>query len=156
MEWIFYIAIFLLGVVFWQDIKSRAIWWFLPLMIFVSGIFVRSSIVEYVDILWNVFFVGGMMILLAGYVRIRFGKRINEFARYFALGDVLMLLAITPFFPFGTFVYIFTFGTCFSLLAHIVASIFKAQKTVPYAGYLSLFIASVLLIDRFNLLNLVL
>lgn len=149
----FYIALVLFGIVFFQDITQRAIWWFLPLAIFVAGLLNISEYRELAFLLYNVIFVCVLMLFLTIYIKLRFKKNPKELLTFFGLGDILILLSITPFFSFNTFIYVFTFGTCFSILTHLTVSFFRKQKTVPYAGYLSIFVALFLLVNHFNILN---
>jgi membrane-associated HD superfamily phosphohydrolase len=154
MNWIFYILIIFLLAVFFQDIKNRQIYWFLPICVFISALVFRYSSFPYDQFLWNLGFIITLLLLLFIYIKIRFKERGKDFFSYFGLGDVMLLLAITPLFPFQNFIYVFTFGTCFALLVFLVANIVKKVKTVPYAGYLSLFISGILLLEKLDLITL--
>jgi hypothetical protein len=152
MSWFLVISILLFLTVFVQDVKSRGIWWFLPLVVFTTGLLFRSSEMGYWFVLWNIIFVAGILSFLWIYIRFRFGKE-STFFSYFGLGDLLFLFALTTYFSFPVFIYVFTFGTCFSLLIHFLVNAIKKQETVPYAGYLSVFVLAILLFEKVGWIN---
>lgn len=158
MPFFVYIAFLILAVIFWQDLRSRAIWWFLPPLLFASFILLKWSGLDIVAILLNMAFVTMMIGLLTIYARFRFGKLENPFKSYFGLGDYLYLLALTPLFPLQGFIWFFTAGTIIVLMVHLVVMLFSKDRTIPYAGYFSLFTAFYLVMDAcipqfFQLLN---
>ncbi|MDI1307437.1 MAG: hypothetical protein PSX42_21685 [bacterium] len=57
----------------------------------------------------------------------------------FGLGDVLLFIFITFSFSIVSFFVLFVFSLVFSLLLHFVLQRKQIDKTVPLAGYLSLF-----------------
>lgn len=145
-----YIALPLLGIIFWQDLRSRAIWWFLPPVLFAAFVLLRWEFLSLATIAYNAVFVTALIGFLVVYVRLRFGKLENPFQNYFGLGDYLFLLALTPLFPFRGFVWFFTAGTIAVLLVHLVVLLFRNNRTIPYAGYFSLFTALYLVADTLS------
>ncbi|MDF3026952.1 MAG: hypothetical protein K0S23_1259 [Fluviicola sp.] len=127
----------LLITILYQDFRYREIWWFTPPLLLISGFWYKWDIINWEYFLYNFLFIGVLIGFLVIYVRIRFGST-NLFKDYFGLGDVLVLLAITPLFGFPFFIYFFTFSTIVSLIGYVLMSLFKAQKSIPYAGYISL------------------
>jgi hypothetical protein len=144
MSAFFYIAFAPLLAIFVQDLRSRAIWWFLPPVLFGCFIGMRWNALAPADVPLNCAFVLGLTGLLAIYVRLRFGKAGSALTAYFGLGDLLYLLAITPLFPFRGFVYFFTFGTIAVLVVHFAVQLFRKSTTIPYAGYFALFTGIIL------------
>lgn len=142
-----YIALPVLAVIFWQDIRTRAIWWFLPPVLFVVLLLFRWEAMAFLNIVINAAFVIVLIGLLTLYIRLRFGKLENPFKNYFGLGDFLFLLALTPLFQLPEFVWFFTAGTICVLIVHLVVMLFRRSSTIPYAGYFSLFTASYLMIN---------
>jgi hypothetical protein len=55
------------------------------------------------------------------------------------LGDILFFIAIALSFATITFIITFVFALMFSLLLHLVIKPNLQNKTVPLAGYMSLF-----------------
>ena len=61
----------------------------------------------------------------------------------FGLGDGLLFIALAFTFTSVSFLVLFVFGLIFSLVVHLVLKRHSEHKTVPLAGYLSLFFAIV-------------
>lgn len=57
----------------------------------------------------------------------------------FGLGDILLFVALAFTFASMSFIIFFIFGLVFSLLLHLLLKHKSKLKTVPLAGYLSLF-----------------
>lgn len=136
--------------IFYQDFRYREIWWFTPPLLLIGGVYYQWKILSWEHFLFNFIFIVIVLGFLLIYVRIRF-KSLNLFKEYFGLGDALVLLAITPLFGFPFFIYFFTFSTMVSLAGYVVMSLFKAQKTIPYAGYVSLCTIVFLLLRHYQL-----
>lgn len=134
----------------YQDFRYRAIWWFTPPLLLIGAFFYQWETLNWQHFGFNVLFIVVVLGFLVVYIRIRF-KSMNLFKEYFGLGDALVLLAITPLFAFPFFVYFFTFSTVISLAGYLVASLFKAQKTIPYAGYVSVCTIAFLLLAHYQL-----
>lgn len=130
-------VIALLATILYQDFRYREIWWFTPPLLLIVGFWYKWNMINWEYFLYNFLFIALLIGFLIIYVRIRFGSN-NLFRDYFGLGDVLVLLAITPLFGFPFFIYFFTVSTIISLIGYILMSLFKAQKSIPYAGYISL------------------
>lgn len=142
-------VIALLVTILYQDFRYREIWWFTPPLLLIGGLIYKWEILNWQHFLFNFLFISLTISFLVVYVRIRF-KSNNLFKDYFGLGDVFLLLAITPFFGFPFFIYFFTCGTIFSLIGHLVISVFRTQKSIPYAGYISLFTIVFLLLVQYK------
>jgi len=137
MTYIVLLIVILLLVVLIQDSLHRSIWWFLPPLIFVGGIVLQYPNFMVIDQLYSILFVGALMLFLFGYVYLRF-KSLDVFKTYFGIGDLLLLIALVPFFEFRNYIFFFTAATLISLLIHGIVFLFKRQSSIPYAGYLSL------------------
>lgn len=127
----------LLAVVLFQDMKHRAIWWFLPPLVFAGGIVLQYPNFHFFDQLYSLLFIGALMAFLYVYIYFRFGN-FDVFKSYFGIGDLLLLVAFVPFFKFTDYIFFFTFATLASLVLHGVVSLIRKQQSVPYAGYVSL------------------
>jgi hypothetical protein len=158
-------------VIFYQDQKDRMVHWWL----FLIGA-VGFSVLHIVEVGWlqfgihsafNIGLVGLMLLILVGYVKLRF--QTYNLQSVFGLGDVLFLVALSVGFATVSFLTLLVFGLLFSLAIHFVLKkmnatipIQKSQhtlsrkrtqneskyttETVPLAGYLALFFAGVLLV----------
>lgn len=140
------IACLLLGTIFFQDIVSRSIWWFLPPLLFGAFIAYRWDAFSWLTLGFNTAFIVLLMGFLFIYIRFRFGKPELIFKQYFGLGDLLFILALTPLLSFQQFILFFTVGTFSTLVIHGMTLLFKKQTTIPYAGYFSLVTLAYLLL----------
>jgi len=115
--------IVVLLVIFFQDIKHKAVYWFLFPIVFIFGLFIQWETIG-LDLLFNLLFITVLMSLLSLYLSIKNQRLINPLDGFFALGDVLFLIAITPFFFLHTFILFFTSGFLFVLGLHSVLFFF--------------------------------
>jgi hypothetical protein len=139
-----------LVTIIYQDFRYREIWWFTPPLLFIGGFAYKWETLNWQHFVFNFLFIGIMIGLLMIYVRFRFGSN-NLFKEYFGLGDVLLLFAITPLFSFPFFIYFFTGGTIISLIGYLVLTLFKEQKSIPYAGYISFCTIAFLLLVHYEI-----
>ena len=70
----------------------------------------------------------------------------------FGLGDLLLFIALAFTFASVSFIILFVFGLLFSLILHLLFKNKSKLKTVPLAGYLSLFFLVAYLSHWFGLL----
>lgn len=141
------ILLFFLAVIFFQDIKYRAVYWFLFPLVFVACLLETKEPVS-PERMWNLVFIIGMLAALTVYVSIRQGKWTNIAKGFFSWGDILFLLAISPFLPLYGFIFYFTAGTFLSLVIHLLVNAFHKQETIPYAGYMALVLSVVVLFQE--------
>jgi len=134
--------IFLFLLIFYQDTKERLVWWFLfPLVGLVCGtlyVFETSFKLFLYSVLFNSVFVLILLSVLFIYTKLKMKTPIRK---TIGLGDVLLFLALTCTFSLISFVTLFVFSLILSLLLHLILSKIDLQKTVPLAGYMSLFFA---------------
>lgn len=135
--------------IFFQDLKFRAVYWFLFPIVLGLSIWIGLTTSNFENMMWSFFFFIFSMGGLTLYLSIKERRLINISKGYFGLGDILFLIVIIPIFPFHIYLVFFTLGTIMSLLIHgIVLSIAKGDKTIPYAGYMSLFLIPYLVFNN--------
>lgn len=126
-------------VVFMQDIKQRQVYWFLfPAIGVLSGwLFYKNTLPElfYSAVIINTIFVFLLVSIIYLYARTRLK---TDFFKTIGLGDLLLFFALALSFSSIAFIVIFICSLIFSLILHVIASKDSA-KTVPLAGYMSLF-----------------
>lgn len=144
--------ILFLGITAYQDFKDRAISWFLPLCLTLCGIanyylFKNTAPLDWV---LNAFFILLQLAIICIYLIIK-TKTINIklTTNYLGLGDILFLLALTPFFEFKTFILLLSGGLIFSLIGHLILNGKKQQNNLPLAGWLSIYYSLYFLISIF-------
>ena len=152
-----FLTLFLIVVlifVFFQDLKNRTIHVGLPIAVFLLSVFINylSRDLELKFIAYNMAFILINIIGLVLYFSFKNKRFINPIDRFIGLGDLVFFLAITPLFHLKVFMLFFIFGLLFSLLIHMVFVFFKQKKTIPLAGYFSLFfIINVIIKDIFKM-----
>ena len=133
------ILIFIFFTILYQDYKDRLVYWFLYPLVGMLAAAIQFLIVPIESIMLNI----GvnlclvLFLLLVCYVYSRIRK--IEFLNSFGLGDILFFIFISFTFSIISFLVLFIFSLIFSLLAHFLLSINSKDKTVPLAGYMSLF-----------------
>ncbi|MEP1490158.1 MAG: prepilin peptidase [Algibacter sp.] len=142
---ILYTSLFLIVIlvfVFFQDLKKRTIHVALPVILFLLALVINYSSIDlkFNTMLYNIVFITINILGLVLYFSYKNRGFINPIDTYIGLGDVVFFLAITPLFNLKPFILFFVSGLLFSLLLHVSLSLFKQVKTIPLAGYLSLFL----------------
>jgi len=129
-------------LVFYQDVKERLVWWLLfPFIGLICGtlyIFETSFELFLYSILFNSTFVLILLSTIFLYTKFKMRVHIKE---TIGMGDVLLFFALTCTFSLISFITLFVFSLVLSLILHLVLSKRDIQKTVPLAGYMSLFFA---------------
>lgn len=134
------ILILTLGLIFYQDLKARMVYWFLfPVLGICSAIlFYNNTLPElfYVSVVMNSVFV--IILLLAVYTYSKVKLKVS-FDSAFGLGDVLLFVGLIFSFSTISFLVVFVFSLLFALTLHLVVKQYSKLETVPLAGYISLF-----------------
>ncbi len=131
-----------LGWVAYQDLKSRAVYWFLiPLLIVLLGVLHYSNVLQihFLNaIMMNVGIIFAIISILYLYAILKIKK--SFFKEVFGIGDALFFLALAAAFPTFTFIVIFVFSLFFSLFLWLTFKNKSAHNTIPLAGYMALFL----------------
>lgn len=134
------ILILCLVLIVKQDIKERAVWWFLfPAFLITAGylnfinqpegVFVSSSLLNLLIF---------SLILGISFLYTHFKMKVNFFKDAFGIGDLLFFIGMSFAFPTLSFIVILVFSLIFSLIIHLLLKNGHHQ-TVPLAGYAALF-----------------
>lgn len=136
-----------LSVILYQDVKERAVWWFLfPVFAITAGcLFFRESIMDFflLNILFNIATTAVIFTFSFFYALLK--MKVSFFKEAIGLGDLLFFLGLTMAFPTASFIVILVFSMIFSLGLHTAAYRKRKNLTVPLAGYASLFLILVYL-----------
>jgi hypothetical protein len=142
------LLILTLLIIFLQDIKFRAVHWFLFPIVLALSIWVGLNFTDIENMFLSLSFFLFSMGFLTLYISLKHKKLTNITIGFFSWGDILLLLAIIPLFSFHLYLIFFTLGTIGTLLVHgIVLTVSKVDKTIPFAGYMSLFLTAYLIFD---------
>lgn len=137
------ILVIIFGAILYQDYKNRLVYWFLyP----ITGILVFAIQLYYIPIelvfansVLNILFVTFLLTVCFIYLKL---KKIS-FKNSLGMGDILFFIFISFSFATVSFIVLFVFALVFSLILHFVFQNKNQLKTVPLAGYMSLFFAVV-------------
>ncbi|MEP0266113.1 hypothetical protein [Dokdonia sp.] len=146
--------------IFYQDQKDRLVYWWLFLVGALGLSVIHINAVGWLQYGIHSAFNSGlvllMLLVLIGYIKIR--MQTFSLQNVLGIGDIFFLFALALGFATLSFVTLLVFGFIFSLIIHLVFQKFTLsrkhtkdismhkEKTVPLAGYLSLFFAGVLLV----------
>lgn len=151
----FLLIVFLLFMLYY-DVKTRMIHIVLPVLVFCLATLINyiSDDLKLSYIIYNTGFVLVNIIGVTLYFSLKSKSLINPIDNSIGLGDIVFFLAITPLFNLKTFILFFIAGLVFSLFVYGITSLFKRVRTIPLAGYLSLFLAINLVIQNVFKVNL--
>jgi hypothetical protein len=155
------LAILILLLIFFQDWKSRAVYWFLfPALIFLlMGIrFLQPFVLTEIghSTLMNIGFIVVQLCTLTLYFSFRNKKWINITAQLLGLGDILFLLSIACYLSVLNFLFFYTASLIIVLLVWLSWNWSSKEKNkfIPLAGFQSLifilFLASDWWLAHFN------
>lgn len=134
------VLILVLGAVCYQDMKERQVYWFLfPIIAVLVGLlFYRNTLKELfvMAIVLNLLFVLMILLIVFLYAFLKF--KTNPL-KTIGLGDVFLFIGLSLSFSTVSFIIIFVCSLFFSWLLHFMLKKKSKSKTVPLAGYMSLF-----------------
>lgn len=155
MDTILNISLFvLLGIAFLQDKQSRSIHVgvFIALGVVTAVLFhlrapQASEGVEWNIVLMNIAFVVMVILGLILYISIKENRLVNIFKAHFGIGDLVFFIAVTPLFSNRNFILFFITGIVFSGALHWMVQRQRSGETIPLAGYLSIYLIALKIID---------
>ncbi len=154
-----FISILLLVVLFaisYQDFKERKVYFWLFIL---SGILIgikhynKVGMSQFLlNIVINMTLISLIVFVLSMYSKYRMKKSLQQ---SLGLGDILFFVVISLGFPTLTFLLLFVFSVFFTGILFVAMKKHIAKDQIPLAGFQSLFVALVLLVNLiFNITNL--
>jgi len=138
------LKVLLMGVFFLvviQDCKDRKVYWFLypiiGILVFVLQMQSASLYPTLINSGFNLLFISLLLLVCYAYAKLKLRQPLLK--EVFGLGDVLFFVCIAFSFSIVSFLILFVFSLLFSLLLHFALQYKQTEKTVPLAGYMSLF-----------------
>lgn len=134
-----------LGYIVYQDIKFRAIsWWIFPVL-FTLFILQETEIFKsfqvFNTLLNNILILCVLIIALIVYYSIKGVSAKNLFKNYLGIGDLLILIIICARFSTVNYLLFIIVSSILSIALHSIGKLFKNYpKTVPFAAFISLFL----------------
>ncbi|SPE76625.1 hypothetical protein FLACOL_00610 [Flavobacterium columnare] len=141
----------ILGFIFYQDLKYRALHILLPILILIVGslllhfplnLILKNALVNICFFL----FIFGAMVL---YMRIRHKNFANPLQAYFGLGDVLFFVSITPLFELKKYLVFLITSMLFAIILYFLFLKKKEIKSIPLAGFSSILLGFILIVKNF-------
>lgn len=143
------VLVFVLFLILSQDYKERKVYWFLypivGLLAFTLHYYQKGLELTLVNSRLNLFFTS--LLLLVAYCYNLVKLKLHFLKEVFGLGDVLFFVFISFSFSTLSFLILFVFSLVFSLLLHQLFKKKNIDKSIPLAGYMSLFFGIVYLLS---------
>jgi hypothetical protein len=158
MQWLsLTILAFTGGCIFYQDIKTRTVTWFLFPLIAVTGIlysvyYSGSLNILFKNSLINTIFLLAQFLLLKSIYFLKNGSNEQLIDKSIGSGDILFLIACSFFFSPVNFMIFYCLSLVFTLLNHMVFKSVRIKReklyeTVPLAGFQAIFLFIYILIN---------
>ncbi|MCV6631076.1 MAG: hypothetical protein OIF50_14585 [Flavobacteriaceae bacterium] len=134
--------------VFWQDLKQRAVslWLFVLLLIDLTWLHIEHQPIAVALQFIGINIVLVSLLLCVSYLYTRIIKKQAWLNHSIGLGDILLLYIFALAFPTMSFVPILVFSLLFALCVHWFIPP-KTHADIPLAGYMSLFLIGMQLIQ---------
>ena len=145
------LALCLMSVIY-QDLKFRLIHVALPIIISLTGIgFLNFNSIPFYFIYFNIGFIFLSFLFVFLFFKIKYKSKIKDFFdKYLGVGDVVFYLSISPFFILTNFILIYICTLIFSM---ILALIFNKKTSIPLAGYSSILLLILFMLDFLQFTN---
>ncbi len=148
------ILIALLGVLVFQDFKSREISWFLIPLLIIGFIFLGLQRIEITEML-TYFGINFMIVVLnllgvTLMVSLKEKKLTNILKSYLGLGDVLFFLVLTVVFSPFNFIFFYIGSIFITAIIYGVIMLFNQQQKmlIPLAGAMSLLLIITIVMEQ--------
>ena len=139
-----------LGIIFYQDLRYRTldIRYAIILVVLCCWYNAIHPVLDYSQTLLILAFITINIGALIGYFSIKEKRFVNPIDTKIGLGDIVFFLAIVPLFLIHQYILFFISGLLFSLVLTLLTQyITKKTKPMPLAGYLSLYLGSIFVIN---------
>jgi hypothetical protein len=151
MWFLIIILVLIFFIILFQDSKERMVYWFLfplvGLIAFVIQINQTTFLISATNSVMNLCFVFIILSVCYFYTKVKLKRHFTN--DVLGIGDILFFIFISFSFASISFVVLFVFSLLFSLFLHLYFKNKKNNQTVPLAGYMSLFFATVYLVSFF-------
>ena len=138
-------TLIILLLIFLQDWKGRAVYWFLFPLLVILLIYIRSRPTIFLpeferSVLINMSFIGVQLVILTLYFSIKNKRWTNITAGLLGLGDILFLLSIAFYLSTLNFLFFYIISLIAVLLIWLIWQRLSAKKNkyIPLAGLQSL------------------
>jgi len=148
------LILLVLGMIFVQDIKSRAVHWVLfpvLLLLFVAERYLQQTRLaeSWQAVLINIGFLLTLLLIVSAYFSFREGRWVNITVQLLGWGDILFLFSITFYLSVLNFLFFYIGSLILILLGWTVWQLSKKNKDkhIPLAGLQALLLGLFLACD---------
>jgi len=137
-------------IIVYHDLKYRVLDLKYAIILLLLCVWYNSihPILDYQNALLITGFILVNILCLTLYFSIKNKQFINPIDSKIGLGDIVFFIVIAPLFYLKSYILFFITGLLFSLLLYSVVIRFREkQKTIPLAGYLSIYLGMILLFN---------
>ncbi len=144
-------TIIVLLTIFFQDIKTRMVYWLLYAIFGVLGFLIMIEHQVFISAI-NSSMINLSIILLVISTIFIYARLImrKEFLNTIGIGDLLLFFFLAFCFSNISFIILFVFSLLFSLILSILIKNKSDENTIPLAGYISLFFVFVYCLSFFD------
>ena len=145
MGWMKVVLCLLMLSIFLQDLRYRAVhWWLFPLLL-LCGILAKGTIISLwmPDFFYNLGFCVLQLLLLTLYLSARQGRFVLIFREHLGIGDLLFLVAVGAYLSFLNFLLFYVLSLVLIALFELVKGYWaETDKKIPLAGYQGLLLVT--------------
>ncbi len=148
------VVLLCLGI-FWEDLKTRAVHWYLfpavaGTLFYLS--YKQSGIESVWNLTYNLVFIVLQLFALTAYFSIKFVRPVNIFKNFIGAGDVLFFIAVACYLPLVNFVIFYIISLIIVLLLWTFFKVISRLKSeyIPLAGLQAMLFAVILGIQMFS------
>lgn len=152
------LVLFVLLLIFIQDLKSRSVYWFLfPVLVilfFAISLLQHRSFAEILQPAWMILsFLAIQLLLVSAYFSIKNRRWINITDELLGWGDILLLLSIAFYLSVLNFLFFYLASLVLSLTSWLIWKLVSAResKQIPLAGFQAIGLAVFLMCDWYGL-----
>lgn len=146
-----------LAFIIYEDFKYRAIhWWWL---VFITLLGIYGMQISLKSVCYNILFIISQILIINTYFSIKHKEIINITNTYLGLGDILFFISIAFYFMPVDYIHFHIYALVFTLLISSI-SIYTQPlngklKTIPLAGYMSIFFCLYLILKSLKLYDII-
>lgn len=144
------IVLVCVGLICYQDMKYRAVYWVCFPILSVLLFFLKQDHMEISVVLTDVaiasLFFGTQLFLVWAYLSIKNKQLVNITANYLGLGDILFLMAITFYLSPVNYIFFYVGSLVVVLIYTLITRFFKknTNQEIPLAGLQALMLGCLL------------
>jgi hypothetical protein len=152
MNILFFLSVFCLGYIAFQDFKYRAVYWFLfpglSLLLYYMKYPKAGNLLTLQDAIYALSFLAVQLIILFLYFTVKNRKAVNILKSHLGLGDVLFLVAISFYLSPVNYLLFYVFSLLLIIIYVLMLNLTrKKMEQIPLAGLQAIFFTLLLVAE---------